>query len=187
MLGALTSAAELRTAARKPLTRRSATKAPEIKLLNPRFEEEYAAGEPGFCPSPERLLPLVTTSHAEGHYKSALAHSHQASIMHQSVPALYLGVTRAAGVQGRTTTRTGSAARPSGCGGSCRRSAAAPCASCARTPPSSARCGACSPHLTRPLPAPYHTLNIAVSPLVVLQAAQGYHMHAPCVMPTYDG
>ena len=139
VLRALASAAELRTAARKPLTRRSATKAPEIKLLNPRFEEEYAAGEPGFCPSPERLLPLVITSHAVGDYKCALAYSHPASIMHESVSAQCHGVTWAAGVQARTTTRTGSAARPSGCGGSCRRSAAGPCASCARTPPSSAR------------------------------------------------
>ena len=32
-------------AARKPLTRRSATRAPEVKLLNPRFEEEFAAGK----------------------------------------------------------------------------------------------------------------------------------------------
>ena len=59
VLGALASAAELRTAARKPLTHRSATNAPEIKLLNPRFEEEYAAGGPGFCPSPEPCLPLI--------------------------------------------------------------------------------------------------------------------------------
>ena len=40
-------------ASRKPLVRRSATKAPEIKLLNPRFEEEYAAGK-DFDPDRER-------------------------------------------------------------------------------------------------------------------------------------
>lgn len=38
---------------RKPLVRRSATKAPEIRLLNPRFEEEYAAGK-DFDPDRER-------------------------------------------------------------------------------------------------------------------------------------
>lgn len=40
-------------AARKPLTRRSATRAPEVKLLNPRFEEEFAAGK-DFDPDRER-------------------------------------------------------------------------------------------------------------------------------------
>ena len=60
VLGALTSAAELRAAARKPLTRRSAAKAPEIKLLNPRFEEEYAAGEPGLCLSPGPVSLLLS-------------------------------------------------------------------------------------------------------------------------------
>ena len=76
VLGALASVADLRTAVRKPLTRRSATKAPEIKLLNPRFEEEYAAGEPSFCPSPAPRLPLLITSHEVGHSKSELAYSH---------------------------------------------------------------------------------------------------------------
>ena len=61
VLRALACAAELRTAARKPLTRRGAGKAPEIKLLNPRFEEEYAAGEPGLCLSPAPRLFLVIT------------------------------------------------------------------------------------------------------------------------------
>ena len=60
VLEALTSAAELRIAARKPLTRRSATKAPEIKLLNPRFEEEYAAGESGIYPSRDPI-PLASS------------------------------------------------------------------------------------------------------------------------------
>ena len=40
-------------AARKPLTRRGATRAPEVKLLNPRFEEEFAAGK-DFDPDRER-------------------------------------------------------------------------------------------------------------------------------------
>ena len=70
-------------------------------------------------------------------------------------------------------TQTGSAARPSGCGGSCRRSAAAPCASFARMPPSSARCDACLPHLTRP-PALSQTLNLTVSLLRNLQVAEHY-------------
>lgn len=53
MLAALTTSTQQRTASRKPLTRSSATKAPEIKLLNPRFEEEYAAGK-DFDPDRER-------------------------------------------------------------------------------------------------------------------------------------
>jgi len=49
----LADASKQYTANRNPLTRRSATKAPEIKLLNPRFEEEFAAGK-DFDPDRER-------------------------------------------------------------------------------------------------------------------------------------
>lgn len=44
-LAAISVAAAERLAQRRPLVRAAAAKQPEVKLFNPRFEEEYAAGK----------------------------------------------------------------------------------------------------------------------------------------------
>ena len=72
-------------ASRKPMVRRSATKAPEIRLLNPRFEEEYAAGK-DFDPDRERA--------AAKHLRRQLQKEKRGAMRELRKDAVFLGEVR---------------------------------------------------------------------------------------------
>ena len=84
----LVEASRQRVASRKPLTRRSATKVPEIKLLNPRFEEEYAAGK-DFDPDRERA--------AAKHLRRQLQKEKRGAMRELRKDAVFLGEVSASG------------------------------------------------------------------------------------------